>query len=224
MYIIKKTTTKSGLDCAWDGPEWQAAETLELTYFRPEGNSHHPRTQAKLLYNKEGILGIFKVEDRYVRCVSTEYGSPVYKDSCVEFFVRPRLDRGYFNFEFNCGGTLLCNYIIDPERTDGGFRDFAPVSEDDSRRILICHTLPAVIEEEIMEPVQWLLEFFIPFDLLEKYAGKIGPVEGSIWKANFYKCADSSSHPHWVSWQPLSARNFHLPDCFGSICLGTQAG
>jgi len=56
---------------------------------------------------------------------------PVYKDSCVEFFVKPKPDKGYFNFEFIAVGTLLCSYITDPERTREGFREFVSVPEEE---------------------------------------------------------------------------------------------
>ena len=50
--------------------------------------------------------------DQYVRCTHRTYGDPVYRDSCVEFFIQPKPGRGYFNFEFNCGGAFLCNYRL----------------------------------------------------------------------------------------------------------------
>ena len=201
----------------WDGPAWIQADTLELENFRAEGSSHRPETSARLLYNSDGIFGIFRVADRYVRAVRTRYGEPVYKDSCVEFFVRPSSDKGYFNFEFNCGGTLLCSCITDPERTQEGFMEFIAVPEEEAKLVNIYHSLPQVVFPEIVKPVTWVLEFFIPFTLFEKYVGALGKVQGSGWKANFYKCGDETSHPHWASWQPVLHLNFHMPECFGTI-------
>ncbi len=217
MYRVRFAGIKPGMKGLWDDPAWMHADDLELTYFRPEGTTHRPKTTAKLLYNLDGIFGIFRVEDRYVRCVHTHYGEPVYKDSCVEFFVRPAADRGYFNFEFNCGGALLCSYITNPERTADGFREFVQIPEEYGRQVAAAHSMPMVVEPEISDDVIWTLEFFIPFVLLEKYAGPLGDVQGQIWKANFYKCGDETSHPHWASWQQVPKLNFHMPECFGSI-------
>ena len=77
-----------------------------------------------MLYDANGLYGIFRVQDRYVRCVRTQYHDAVWKDSCVEFFAQPKPDRGYFNFEFNCGGAFLCSYITNPERTPDGFKEY----------------------------------------------------------------------------------------------------
>ena len=27
------------------------------------------------------------------------------------------------------------------------------------------------------------------------------------WRANFYKCGDDTSHPHWAAWSPLKKVN-----------------
>ena len=219
MYKVKFADLRPKMMGSWDGPEWMQADTLELNHYRPEGSGHRPKTSVRLLSDTDGIFGIFRVEDRYVRSVGTHYGDPVYKDSCVEFFVKPKPDKGYFNFEFNCGGTLLCSYITDPERTREGFREFVSVPEEEGRFVIISHSLPGFVDPEIADSVTWTLEFFIPLELLENYVGSFGNVRGSEWKANFYKCGDETSHPHWVSWQPVPKLNFHMPKCFGTVRL-----
>lgn len=201
----------------WDGAVWQKAPILEVSNFRNESSSHRPQTYAKLLYSPDGLHGLFRVRDRYIRCVHKQFQDNVYKDSCVEFFVQPKVERGYFNFEFNCGGALLANYIVDPTRVKSGFKEFTPLSLDDAGQIKIFHSLPAVIEPEIVKETTWFVEFAIPFALFEKFVGPVTPIAGQIWRGNFYKCADDSSHPHWAAWAPVNELNFHLPDCFGYL-------
>ena len=48
----------------WDGAVWQRAQILEVNCNRPEGSDHRPRTQCRLLYDKQNLYGIFRVEDR----------------------------------------------------------------------------------------------------------------------------------------------------------------
>lgn len=216
-HVIKYTDTAPSLEDAWESPEWSKSGFIELAHFRPEGSSHRPRTRAKLLYGNDGLYGMFRVEDRYVVCRHTGYMDPVYNDSCVEFFIKPKKDSGYFNFEFNCGGALLASYIVDHTRTDNGFKDFTPLPEEDGAMVEIYHSLPTVVEPEIMEPTTWHLAFFIPYTLLEKFVGPLGSLCGQQWTANFYKCGDNTSHPHWASWSPVTDLNFHLPECFGQI-------
>jgi hypothetical protein len=205
------------LPTPWDAPAWQHAETAEVAYFYPESSTHHPATHVRLLVGAEGLHGIFWVQDQYVRCLHDGFQKPVWEDACVEFFVQPRADSGYFNFEMNCGGALLSYYIIDPTTVGDAFVDYIQLPPEDGRQVQILTTLPPRIDPEIAAPVTWSLQFFIPFALLEKYVGPLGKLEGQEWRANFNKCAENNSHPHWASWNPLPELNFHQPDHFGVL-------
>ncbi len=201
-------------------PVWPAVEPVLVENFLPESSTHRPRTLARLAYDGLGLHGLFQVADRFVRCVRIGYGSEVWKDSCVEFFVEPKPGRGYFNFEFNCGGAFLVNHIVDPTRTEGGFKEFVRIPEAEARPVRVRPSLPPVSDPEITAPVTWTLEFFIPFALLEKYVGRLGEVAGQNWRGNFYKCAEENSHPHWAAWSPVDEFNFHRPHCFGELRFG----
>lgn len=201
----------------WNSRPWRAVPALQINHFRPESSSHRPRTEARLLYDDDGILGIFRVHDQYVLCQRTNYGDEVWKDSCVEFFLKPRENRGYFNFEFNCGGAFLCSYITNPQRTPAGFKEFTRIPANQAAQVKVSPSLCGKTAPELATPIVWTLAFFIPFPLLEKYAGPIGNPSGQIWRANFYKCAEENSHPHWAAWSPVDELNFHLPRCFGRI-------
>lgn len=239
-YTVQMAPAAPPLAAQWDDPAWAAAETLQIRHFRPEGSDHRPHTAARLLYDATGLYGMFRVQDRYVRCLRTEYNDTVWRDSCVEFFAQPKPERGYFNFEFNCGGTFLCSHITNHERTEDGFKEWVKVPPGIGQTIKVHSSLPRRIEQEISEPVLWTLSFFIPFALFEHYLGPLtsvaadvsrrnssnpkraptdvgGYLAGQIWRGNFYKCADESSHPHWASWSPVDEFNFHRPNCFGTI-------
>jgi len=216
-YIVSPTGQEIRLPEQWDGPVWGKVPALDITFYRPEGSNHKPVTQVKLLHSPEGLYVIFQVQDHYVKCVHTQFQDAVYKDSCVEFFVQPTPDRGYFNFELNCGGALLASYIVDPGRNGLGFKEYTPLSSEDRRQIEIYHSMPTVIDPEIKKETTWHVEIFIPFVLLEKYSGPLRPSAEKIWRANFYKCGDDTSHPHWGAWAPVDELNFHLPRCFGKI-------
>jgi hypothetical protein len=217
-YMVMPENQQASLPKPWSDPVWNQAGVLEVAHFRPESSAHRPATQARLLYNAHGLCGIFRVRDQFVRAVRADYQSEVWKDSCVEFFVQPKITAGYFNFEMNCGGTLLCSYITDPTRLPGGaLKEFVRLPADLGRTITVHSTLPKRIEPEIADPIAWELCFFIPFAVLETFIGPLGNIPGQTWRGNFYKCAEDNSHPHWASWSPVDEFNFHLPECFGSL-------
>jgi hypothetical protein len=215
--LVRATSVRPRLEDGWDAAAWAHAETLEISHFRPEGGDHRPRTRVRLLHDGAGLAGIFRVEDRYVLSRHERFGDPVYEDSCVELFLQPLEGGGYFNFEINAGGTLRASHITDHRRVSGGFAAFTPLAEEDGRQVEIRSSLPRRVDPELVEPLTWQLAFFIPGSLLERYVGALGPLGGLTFRANAYKCGDLTSHPHWASWAPLDARNFHLPHCFGSL-------
>ena len=217
FYAVLPAHPRLGLRDRWEGDAWRHVPSLSVAHFRPESSDHRPRTRVKLVADARGLYGLFQVEDRFVRCVHTDFQSRVYKDSCVEFFVQPRPDKGYFNFEFNCGGALLASYITDPRRTADGFADFQVLRPEEGRRIGVYSSLPRTVAPEITEALTWELAFFIPLDIMVPYTGPVSIAPGEIWRGNFYKCGDETSHPHWAAWQPVEALNFHLPQCFGQL-------
>lgn len=216
-YSVRWSDPLPKLDAAWDDPAWKPAETAELNSFRPEGSSHRPRASLRLLYNARGLRGVYQVRDQFVRSIRTKYFDDVWKDSCVEIFLQPRPNSGYFNLEMNAGGAHLCNYIEDPERIPGGFKKFTRLPPEIGLKFQVRSSLPKVIDPEIAEPLTWWMNFYAPFEIFEHYAGPLGQVRGQNWRGNFYKCGDEGSHPHWGSWAPVDVFNFHTPRCFGVL-------
>lgn len=222
-YTIIGTRRAPDITCGPADPGWAEALPAALDHFRPEGSTHRPETELRMLHDQEALYGLFSVKDRYVRSVVTDFMGPVCTDSCVEFFVAPRPGNGYLNFEFNAGGTMHCSHVRNPRRVPdkAGFADWRPFSVAEAQAIGVASSLPAVVDPEITEPVDWWLTFRIPFRLVADVMGvPVAPVNTPPWRANFYKCGDRTSHPHWATWAPVPELNFHRPDAFGSLRFG----
>lgn len=218
-YAISRSTVPPSLKGEWDGPAWSTVPPLDITHFyRTDLSDHRPRTQAKVQYDKNGIYVHFRVEDRYVRSIETKYHGKVWEDACVEFFVQPVPARGYFNFEINCGGTMLLSYKENPAWEGDTLRETGAVPWELAKTVTIFHTMPETVEPEIAEPTVWQVEYFIPFAVFEAYLGDLDDVAGETWRANFYKCAENNSHPHWASWSRITGElSFHRPEFFSEI-------
>ncbi len=150
------------------------------------------------------------VKGNSLKAVYSQDGSPVHKDSCVEFFMKTAEDHNYMNFEFNCIGTC------DAARRQS--RDIKrSLSTEEYNSIQRYSSLEQKTFTEKLGVHSWELVVSIPFTLMgldpknlpEKILG------------NFYKCADETEFPHFVSWSPieLPEPNFHCPEFFGEIYL-----
>lgn len=210
---VQFTKQQPVIDALWDKKFWKGSEVQRLENYMGSKPSHFPDTQVKLKYDNNNLYVIFRVKDHYIRAVAKETNGRICEDSCVELFFTPGPDvnRGYFNLETNCKGIFLFEYHLN-NRKKQGFVDLKDAGE-----IEMSHSLEKNVENEINEPLIWTVEYKIPFSILSKYLDIDKPASGVRWRANFYKCGDKTSHPHWLTWAPVDFPNpnFHLPEFFG---------
>ncbi|WP_319549161.1 carbohydrate-binding family 9-like protein [Desulfogranum marinum] len=202
-------------DSSWDAFPWKDLSSNLMQNHMGNKPVHFPGVEVKVAYDSMAIYLLFRVEDRYVRAVARSHQDDVYKDSCVEFFFTPGPDvsQGYFNIEMNCGGTMLFHF----QKAPGKKRIIMPVNE--CNQIAVAHSLPKRVDPEIKNFVVWTVAYRVPLVLLKKYCDVVKPATQSFWRVNFYKCADNTSHPHWLTWAPveLPYPNFHHPSSFGFL-------
>ena len=215
-YTVIKCSESNIIDADWNKPFWQKIEHADINLPHwPVQCKHNPTTKVKLQYDTDNLYVIFQVQDCYILSVASKVNGEVWKDSCVEFFFSPNpsIPNTYINLECNCSGVLLAQYHTGP-RFNSNFFEVADCSE-----IKIATTFSGPAKNEITTPVEWNLEYAIPFDLLEKYVNITRPSTGVKWLGNFYKCADDCSYPHWITWSPIAAKqpDFHMPEYFGTL-------
>ena len=213
-YQVKRLNTAMTLDADWDKPCWRDVKPLQLSYHIINEPDPLPKVQAKLLYDDENIYIIFRAEDQYVTTKALELNGRVSGDSAVEFFFTPGPDisRGYIILEGNCGGTILLAHA------DTGWVDHQFMDASDAAKIGIAHSLPRQILHEIPEPTTWTIEYRIPLDMVAKYRPIDKPAPGVVWRANFYKAASDTSHPHYLCWSLITKKGgFHQPEFFGFL-------
>lgn len=214
-YQVTHLTDSPEINAVWDKAPWNGIQSLQLTNYMGDSPEHFPYTEAKIAYDNLAIYVIFRVKDKYVKAVHSEHQDPVYTDSCVEFFFSPEENstNGYFNLEMNCGGIMLFHHQTEPRTGQ------THIAEGDILQVEVAHTMPVIVDPEIEEDTTWCVEYRIPFSVLASYRDFSIPESGTIWRANLYKCADNTSHPHWLTWAPidLPGPDFHQPDFFGYL-------
>jgi hypothetical protein len=214
-YQVIRLKESMKIDGNWYKPQWEKVEAIDIINFMGKIPEFCPVAKAKMMYDDDNLYLIFRVQDRFVRCITNEHNGPVWEDSCVEFFFSPdsSLPLLYFNLEINCGGTPLMRYNLIPRKK------FKTLEIEDIKTIEIFHSLPEIIDPEIAEPVTWTIEYRIPISLLEKYTMITHPKPGISWRANFYKVAENTSNPHYMTWSVVDnpVPDFHLPQFFGLL-------
>lgn len=212
---VKAVTEKITIDGKWDKPVWKKVEPVKIGNRMGDEPRFRPTTEAKVLYDATNVYVIFRVHDKFVKSTVTAFNGHVSGDSCVEFFFSPNASEPghYFNLEINAGGTPLIFFVTKPRKESKKFSDSLIA------QIEIAHSLPAVVDPEIAEEINWTIECRIPLEILKEYTEVTMPKPGVAWRANFYKTGSDTSNPHYYTWSPVSnpEPDFHLPAYFGTI-------
>jgi hypothetical protein len=215
VYHVQKLENEMKIDGNWDKPEWKDINSIEIKNFMGNVPSFRPAVKGKLMYNDDNVFVIYIVEDCFVRCFEQDYNAAVSNDSCVEFFFSPDVNfpERYFNLEVNCGGAALMRHNIIPRM------EYTTLGVEDLKQIEIAHSLPSKVYPEIPVPLTWTIEYRIPLELLRKYSNITYPKSGVSWRGNFYKVAEKSSNPHWMTWSfvDVAKPDFHVPQFFGTL-------
>lgn len=181
----------------------QKKHRLDFHLWKNE-NDDKPEVSFSIAHNNQSVLLKFYVEEKEIRANVTTINGAVWEDSCVEFFVA--FDKtGYYNFEFNCIGTVL-----------GAFR-----KNRNDRTLLPDEALNKIATSTKLNKKNdlfyWEMLIVIPIELFNHHS--MQSLSGVKCKANFYKCGDGLSRPHYLAWSNIEAAkpNFHLPEFFGEI-------
>ena len=214
-YQVKRAPRAIKPSGQWDSPDWADVEPIDIKEYMGPEEQFKPKTQAKLLYDDDFVYVIFRVEDKFIRAIAQKNHDPVCNDSCVELFFTPGTDisQGYINIEVNCGGTILSRHQTAPMVNRN------PLTDEEFERFQIYHSQPKIVEPEKTEPATWLIEYRVPIDVLEKRCPVDRPAPKVTWRANFYKCGEKTSHPHWLTWSVVDnpKPKFHMPEFFGTL-------
>ena len=171
---------------------------------------YKPDVRFSLAYSQTGIYLKFWVTEDGVRGLVMEDNGRVYTDSCVELFIDPSGDGTYYNFEFNCIGTLLLAHGATRDN-----RKKAP--ETVLSKILRSASLG---KEKTMQEkglCEWNLTSFIPYEAFFEH--HIQSLSGKTVRANFQKCGDEMAVPHFITWNPIVTPqpDYHRPEFFGEL-------
>lgn len=173
----------------------------------PDEYPYTPITSVDLAYADNGFYIRFRSRGKGLKAQFSEDGSPVHKDSCVEAFLKfPDAER-YFNLEFNCIGTADCGYRVSREdNLPFTHQQYAMIDRVTSERQGMLFERPLGIHE-----------FVVSLRIDYKLFGLSSRVELPDYiLANFYKCGDETTVPHFASWMPVDAPHpdFHRPESF----------
>jgi len=176
----------------------------------PEAFPYAPLCSGRIARTRDALVVDFRVSGLDLRVQNTEDNGRQWEDSCVEVFIQDPVKADYYNFEINALGKVLAC------RGEDRYNRVARPAEE-MEQILRFGQMDSngPLEEGGLRT--WRVGVVIPFRLIGIETDKLPK---SI-RANFYKCGDKTSHPHYLSWSPIDTPkpDFHRPEFFGELLL-----
>jgi hypothetical protein len=165
--------------------------------------------KVELSFSKERLFLKYNVQESFIMANNSNYNSPVYQDSCVEFFVSFN-KKEYYNFECNCIGTLLAQY-------GEGRENRLFLSPDVLSRVEVVSSLGTDPFEMKTGEFRWNLTVVIPKKVF--CFSDIDDLLNINMYGNFYKCGDNLPNRHHLSaFEILTDRpDFHRPEFFHKL-------
>ena len=175
-----------------------------------ESHPYKPSVKFNIAWGDREIYIKYYVREAHVKAEKSHTNEMVCEDSCVELFVSPSDDGIYYNFEFNPIGTGLMG--AGHGRQDRVRADTAVI--EGIRRLT---TMGAKPFSEISGDISWSLTLAIPLESFFQH--RVDNLAGKSFRANFYKCGDKLSNPHYVTWNPVGTEkpDYHRPEHFGIL-------
>jgi hypothetical protein len=172
--------------------------------------NYKPEVTFSIGYTDNELLLKYYVYERYFKAEKTETNQMVCEDSCVEFFVSPADDGIYYNIEFNGIGTCLMGTGTARENSTRA----NPEIIAKIRRKSSAGNKPVPEREG---DFSWTLTVAIPFTVF--FHHEVKDLKGKVFRANFYKCGDKLTVPHFVTWNPVGTPkpDYHQPKYFGLL-------
>lgn len=170
---------------------------------------YRPDLKFRIAHIKSEIWLMFYVGEKYILANETKINGRVHKDSCVEFFVS--FDKeNYYNIECNCIGVL--HVAHGKSRAARVF-----VDEDKIKQIVAESSLGKEPFAERAGGFNWHILLRIPCPVF--MFDNITSFSGIKCTGNFYKCADDTTIPHFVTWNPVftESPDYHRPEFFGNL-------
>jgi len=214
MMAIEKNEPRENLVIPRLTNQTDASDTEEVQIIKQYQwlNGYNPVVTVRLNYSQEDLKLQFKVYEKNPLRIYKNMNDPVYKDSCIEFFVQPTpdSDQRYLNFEFNANGAVLLQIGVDRNNR-------FPININPAL-FLIQSTADQINDKG---EVYWELSFSIPWAWVQSYFPDFQVVPGTRLRGNFYKCGDDTIYPHFGTWSRVHSNkpDFHCSSDFGVLSL-----
>lgn len=212
-YEVRSTDEEIRIDGKLEEKSWSRAEAIPLIFPWEFQTGKKQETSVKLLRGRTDLFVGYECRDTDVTASYENRDDPVYRDDCVEIFIRPdeSVD-SYVGLEMNARGILYDYYYPFPNPLDKSLTL-------DGVRLMT--EIRGTLNRREDQDQGWTLELAIPFNSLSKVAKGLPPRSGDRWRIqiNRWDGVEDSGGRRLSMWTHSGLRRAHPhnPERFGIV-------
>jgi hypothetical protein len=210
-YAVNAIKEKIVVDGRLSDKAWAKATPITLLFPWDTQTGSKQRTTVKLLRDQTYLYVGYECEDTDITAAFENHDDPVYKDDCVEIFIRPndKVDH-YIGLEMNARGVLYDYFYPYPSKNEKGFN---------LDGVLLKTTLRGTLNQSIDKDQGWSLELAIPWQSLNKLAERMPPATNEQWRVQINRWDGTEPHRRLSMWghSGWNRPNPHNPERFGKL-------
>ncbi len=210
-YAIKAVNEKFTIDGKLSEKAWQRAPSLELLFPWDSQTGAKQRTTVKLLRDQTYLYVGYECSDTDLTAQLLNHDDPVYKDDCVEIFIKPsEKTDSYIGLEMNARGVLYDYFYPFPGKNEREFN---------LDGVLLKTNLRGTLNQSDDKDQGWSLELAIPWQSLSKLAERMPPTANESWRVQINRWDGTEPDRRLSMWchSGMKRPSPHNPERFGTL-------
>ncbi len=209
-YAVNSVNAKLTIDGDLSEKAWERAAAITLLFPWEAQTGQPQKTIVKLLRDQTHLYVAYECEDSDLTALLTNRDDPVYKDDCVEIFLKPSDQTdSYIGLEMNARGVLFDYFYPYPGKNDYAFN---------LEGVQLKTKLRGTLNHSADQDQGWSLELAIPWQSLQKLA-PTAPQKNDQWRAQINRWDGTEPQRRLSMWchSGLKRPSPHNPERFGSL-------
>lgn len=211
-YTVRTIKDRIVVDGSLSEKAWAKAVPLTLVFPWDSQTGKKQRTVVKLLRDKTNLYVAFDCEDTDITATYENRDDPVFRDDCVEIFIKPNAtSNSYYGLEMNAKGVLYDYFYPFPNRLDKGLN---------LTGVQLKTQLRGTLNRRSDADKGWSLELAIPLSNFSGEAGGEPPARNQQWRVQVNRWDGTEDVGRRLSmWchSGLKRAHPHNPERFGTV-------
>jgi hypothetical protein len=227
-YLARKAPKPIKVDGKLDDAAWKDAPSTGAFVNTLTGAPIEPKTEAKILWDKDNLYLAFENADTDVWSTLTKRDDKLWQQEAVEIFIdADKNGKSYVELQVAPNGNIFDTYLPEYRKYEN---DLDPKRKpyDWNSKIKAAVKVDGTLGKRDDQDKGWVVEVAIPLADVNGLATegvKVPPQVGDVWRLNMFRLDAPEGKPQVaMGWSPPLVGDFHALDKFGELVFADEKG